>query len=196
MRPIVLPVFCFCAPDSLQDIHLLGAGEVHHDLSVVGPQSEGRVIFCLNRGRSFVDLTKPEDIIDSGIEPETREDLLLLGRGDLNELTSNFDDYLNFALGFGQPRDGLEDITCVCNYADGLLGKMKLAEVEMCLEILEAADQMVFHILWVENTAVALSGDAEEAAKTFTTLVKIGSCAGREGNNAPKSTIHVIHVNS
>lgn len=50
--------------DRLQDISLLWAREIHDNFTVVCSEAKGRVIFCLDRGGSFVNFAQAENVID------------------------------------------------------------------------------------------------------------------------------------
>lgn len=122
--------------DSLENVNLLWACEVHDDFAVVRSQTEGRVIFGLHRRRSFVNLAQTENVVNRSAEAETGEYFLLSGRSDLHKLAADFDDDLNLAFRLGHSSYWLKYVASVCDYTYGVFGKMKLAEVKMRLQIL------------------------------------------------------------
>lgn len=94
----------------------------------------------------------------------------------MNKLTADFDDDVNLAFGFGESCHWLVHVPGISDDADGLLGELKLAEVEMCLEILEAPDEMVLNILWVEDARFVPCADPKEPpeASSFMTVSYCG----------------------
>lgn len=61
----------------------------------------------------------------------------------------------------------MEDISSVGNDTDGLFRQMKLTKVEMCLEVLKGADQVIFYILRAEDTGVALRGYTKKSPEAL-----------------------------
>jgi len=74
---------------------------------------------------------------------------------------------------------------------------MKLAKVEVGLKILQIIYQMIVDILWMECTRVTLHREPQNAPETFPTpRIIYGKSIAQIRDNLPKSTIHVIHINS
>ena len=92
---------------------------------------------------------------------------MLLGGSDLDELTANFDDDLDFALRLGQSSDWLEDISRICYHAYRLLRQVKLTKMKVRLEVLQAADKMVLYIPRVEDAVVISGRHSQHSAEAF-----------------------------
>lgn len=74
---------------------------------------------------------------------------------------------------------------------------MKLTQMKMRLEVLQAADQMIFHVSGVEYAVLVLRGYAEESAKAFSTEVRQWpTTRACDVNDLPVSAVHVVDVNS
>lgn len=165
--PRILAVLGLGGTYCLENVDLLGTGEVHHDLAVIGPQAKCRVILGLYRSRRFIDFTQTEDVVHGRVQPEAWVHLLLLRRCDLDKLAAYLDYALDLAFCLRESGDGLEDVTSVCNYTDRLLGQVQLTEVEMGLKILETADEVVLDVLRVEYTCFVLGRDTKNTTETF-----------------------------
>jgi hypothetical protein len=161
MRPSVLDMLELCAADGLQEVGSPWTREVHDYFASVRPKSKGRVIFRLNGRRSFLDVAEPKDIVDGGAQAETRKNFLLLRGCDLDKLTANLDNNLDLALGLGQSDHRLEHEARVCHHADRILGQMQLTQVEVTLEVLEAADEVVLNILGMEDALLVSCTNAQ-----------------------------------
>ena len=53
----------FGSSDSLKNVGLLGAGKVHNNLAIVGPDTKSRVVFGLDRCWGFFNVSEAEYII-------------------------------------------------------------------------------------------------------------------------------------
>lgn len=129
--PRILAVFGFGPSDSLEDVSLLGALEIHDDFSVVCPKPKSRVIVGRNRGRCLFHVSKSKDVVYCCMETETRVDFLLLSSRYLDELNADFDNDLDFPSSLRQAGDRLEHVSVVGDKADRFLRQVKLAQVEV-----------------------------------------------------------------
>lgn len=163
MDPAFLAVLSLGTANGLKHVRLLGAREAHDDFAAISAKSEGQLVIWLDRRCRLIHFAKPKNVIHGAAETGARQYFLSLRSRNLNELTANLDDHFHFAFGLGEPSDRLEHVPCVGNYADCFLGEMKLAQVKMRLQILQAAYQMVAYIVGMENTAVVPGRDPEQS---------------------------------
>lgn len=82
--------------------------------------------------------------------------LLLFCARDLDELAAHHDPTRNQTLRFRDPHNRLEIVASVSKDADSLLGKMELVEVEVILQLLNTANEMVLYSVRMEDALVPL----------------------------------------
>jgi hypothetical protein len=67
----------------------------------------------------------------------------------------------------------LEYKSGVSDHTDGFFRQVKLAEMEVRLELLKVAEQMVIYVLWMEGTIFTFCGQTQYTAKTFSDTISV-----------------------
>lgn len=93
--------------------------------------------------------------------------LLFFCACDLHELAAHHDPTRNQTLRFGDSYNGLKIVASVSVNADSLLRKMKLVEVEVILQLLDTADEMVFYSAGMEHALASLCRHSEYTTHAF-----------------------------
>lgn len=158
-------------PDALQDFRLYRTGEVHDNLATVSPEPECRVVISLYRRRCFVDVTDAENVVDGGAESKAREDILLLGSCHLYELAANIDDHFDLSLRLRKASNRLVPGNVILDDTDCLFRKMNPFEVKVCLQIIDAPQQAIFHILRVEDARFVPRAQSQKSPKATSTPI-------------------------